>query len=103
MTQVEIEMQKLLPEIGSFLNYETAEALKNCPDEDLHYMFHYGLGMTLRNKYLWHGGDLCDAFHAEGINEVDDMSHLMIMYLKKALQQGTMVIHKRRGRPRKER
>ena len=39
---------------------------------------HWGLGMWIRNTYLWKDEEIQAEFHSVGCSHVDDMSHVIL-------------------------
>ena len=94
-------LNEYLPEISKWIDYQTAEKLKaySGDDKDLANHFHYMLGMNLRAEFLQYDMPVYMAFLNAGLYLEEHMCILMLMYLRKLLQEGKLVIPKPEDEP----
>ena len=71
------DIKKEFPSIEEKLSEETIQQLIECDYDNLH-LYHFGLGMWIRNNLLTDKSRLFMFFRLNGIDSLDDMSMLMI-------------------------
>lgn len=71
------EIEKSFPQIEKLFDETEVKKFIKCNYKNL-YIYHFSLGMWIRNNILQKNNDLTQLFIQAGITHIDDMSELMI-------------------------
>ncbi len=83
---IPIDLDDAIRHLKETLSAEDIEVLRSADEEELA-RFHFGLGLSLRNRWgLWGGSRLAEWFNSIGIFHPDDMSGIIITSLVRDLQ-----------------
>ena len=79
-------LQTVVEALSLCLSAQTLSELKASTEEEL-CLFHFGLGIWLRNNLLLPGSVLFQSFKDNGIDHADDMSGMIIRELWEILKK----------------
>ena len=81
MTHIPKDLGECLVQLDKTLKQKEKDDIKSLPDRDEMFMYHFGLGAYLRNKWkLWNHSVLAEYFLDRGVFHADDMSATILSY-----------------------
>lgn len=80
------ELIKIFNDIERILNKGEIESIKYSTEKELR-SYHFGIGMRIRNEYLWSEQKIYHLFIENGGTHPDDMSYIILKEFCKYLNE----------------
>lgn len=80
------KLKVFFAEMEKIFNEGEIELIKNSTEKELS-SYHFGIGMRIRNEYLWNETEIYHLFIEKGITHPDDMSRIILQEFYKYLNK----------------